>query len=299
MVSDLLNSKRISVFGFDTWQPAIAQADQLDAINKLEQGKVLFFPDLRFICSGDEQALLNPALVNPKTKNISFNFNNGELRGTLADMNQQTALKALLQRYAEHSVSLIQHLLPHYRGHLEMGRTSLRVVEVAERQAPSYRKDDTRLHIDAFPATPNQGRRLLRVFCNIHPDNKTRVWRLGEPFTEVARRFMPLINKPLPGNAWLLQKLKITKGRRTHYDHYMLNIHDKMKADLHYQRSVDQEEVHFPNRTWIVFTDQASHAALAGQHMLEQTFYLPVSGLLNPEQSPLRILEKITGQLLT
>ena len=30
--------------------------------------------------------------------------------------------------------------------------------------------------------------------------------------------------------------------------------------------------------TWMTFTDQVSHAAMAGQYQFEQTFLLPVSG---------------------
>ena len=34
----------------------------------------------------------------------------------------------------------------------------------------SWRKDDSRLHVDAFPSRPNRGERILRVFCNVNPD---------------------------------------------------------------------------------------------------------------------------------
>jgi hypothetical protein len=42
-----------------------------------------------------------------------------------------------------------------------------------------------------------------------------------------------------------------------------------------------------------------SHAALSGQHVLEQTFYIPVSSMLDPTQSPLHTLEKLSGRRLT
>jgi hypothetical protein len=156
------------------------------------------------------------------------------------------------------------------------------------------------LHVDAFPATPNQGRRILRVFANVNPTGLPRVWRVGEPFEEVARRFLPKINKQLPGYAALLQLLKITKTTRSEYDHIMLQIHDRMKADLHYQRNVMQDEIHFvPNTTWIVQTDHVSHAAMSGQHVLEQTFYLPVNAMQAPALSPLHTLERLMGHTLS
>ena len=36
---------------------------------------------------------------------------------------------------------------------------------------------------------PVQGRRLLRVFCNVNPRGEPRVWELGEPFDAVVQRF--------------------------------------------------------------------------------------------------------------
>jgi hypothetical protein len=179
-----------------------------------------------------------------------------------------------------------------------VARTSLRTVQISGRSI-SVRKDDKRLHIDAFPSNPNQGKRILRVFCNINPEGEERVWRVGEAFEKVAQTFLPKIAAPFPGAAKILQGLKITKSYRTLYDHYMLQIHDRMKLDEDYQASVPYTEIRFPAfSTWIVQTDHVSHAAMSGQHLLEQTFYLPVNAMNNPELSPLKILEKFTARQL-
>ena len=74
----------------------------------------------------------------------------------------------------------------------------------------------------------------------------------------------------------------------------MLQLHDLMKADTEYQQGAVQTRVEFPaGSTWIAFTDQVSHAAMAGQYQFEQTFLLPVDAMQRPEHSPLRILERI------
>jgi hypothetical protein len=79
----------------------------------------------------------------------------------------------------------------------------------------------------------------------------------------------------------------------------MLGLHDAMKADMDYQRNVEQQTIPFPSGcTWICFADQTSHAAMSGQFMMEQTINLPVSGLYQPERSPLKILEKMRGRVL-
>jgi hypothetical protein len=153
--------------------------------------------------------------------------------------------------------------------------------------------------VDAFPSAPNRGQRILRVFSNVNPNDEPRIWRVGEPFEKVARQFAPLVKKPLPGSAAVLRWLKITKSYRTLYDHYMLQIHDRMKADTQYQQQADQCEIHFAaGSTWIVQTDHVSHAAMKGQYVLEQTFYLPINKMLDQANAPLRVLENIVGHPL-
>jgi hypothetical protein len=154
------------------------------------------------------------------------------------------------------------------------------------------------LHIDAFPSRPNCGERILRVFCNMNPD-ADRVWRVGESFAAMARRFLPRIRRQLPGTAQLLAGLHVTKGRRSEYDHLMLGLHDCAKADREYQRSCAQHVVHFsPGTTWLCFSDQVMHAAMSGQHMLEQTIHLPIVALYEPGSSPLATLERLCGRQL-
>ncbi len=156
----------------------------------------------------------------------------------------------------------------------------------------SWRKDDRRLHVDAFPSRPNYGNRILRIFTNINPHGESRQWRVGEPFPELAQRFLPRLKRYSPFASWLQDKVGITKTRRSHYDHLMLQMHDAMKADKDYQESGPQQAVEFPpGSSWICFSDQTPHAAMAGQYMLEQTFILPVSAMKNPHHAPLNVLQ--------
>ena len=264
----------------------------------VERGKVLYFPNLRFAIEGGEQALLDPALADPNRKNISLEPNGGALHGVAGDAVTQSAVRALIARYQANARTLVDGLFPEYNGRLRVAPTSLRLHQVETRQT-SWRKDDSRLHVDAFPSRPNYGERILRVFTNVNPYGEPRVWRVGEPFEEMARRFLPKIKRQTPGSAWLLNALQITKSPRSAYDHLMLNLHDGMKADLDYQKACPQETMPFPpGSTWICFSDQTSHAAMSGQYMLEQTFFLPVRAMVQPECAPLGILERLEGRAL-
>ncbi len=149
-----------------------------------------------------------------------------------------------------------------------------------------------------FRRVPNRGERILRVFSNVNP-LEPRVWRVGEPFEAMARTLLPRVRDPLPGSAALLAALKVTKGRRSSYDHLMLNLHDRAKEDLDYQRDCPQQVVEFaPGTTWLCFSDQVMHAAMSGQYMLEQTIHLPVTALYDPLRSPLATLERLKGRKL-
>jgi hypothetical protein len=155
------------------------------------------------------------------------------------------------------------------------------------------------LHVDAFPSRPTAGRRILRVFTNVSPDGMPRVWKLGPPFEELAARFLPQMRRPLPGRAWLLERSGQTLGRRTPYDHYMLGLHDAAKLDADFQRSAPATEHAFAaGATWMVFSDVATHAALAGQFVLEQTLHLPIAAMQHEDLSPLRVLERRLGRRL-
>jgi 3-deoxy-D-manno-oct-2-ulosonic acid (Kdo) hydroxylase len=264
----------------------------------LESGAVLAFPHLPFTLSAEEQKFLDPRWADGKAKNISLRWPAGEMRGAAGDANDLAALRAMTRRYAAQSEAFALRLFPHYRGHLARGNTSFRPVDVAGR-ATSWRQDDTRLHIDAFPSNPMQGTRLLRVFCNVNPHGEPRRWRVGEPFEAHAKRYLPSIARPLPGSAWLLEAMRITKRRRTEYDHLMLRLHDRAKADADFQRTSPQADVDFaPGTTWVVFSDQVLHAAMGGQHMFEQTFYLPPEHQQRPEASPRGTLERLLGREL-
>lgn len=286
-------------FATTQWDAEFSESNQLDAINGLENGQVLHFPSLPFSLQDNEHAFLSPDYVDPHTKNIGYDPSSHRLWGTqqLTD-EQHQQLKQMMARYSRYTHQLVQRLLPHYSANLIMGRTSFRPSQVSNRKS-SYRKDDKRLHIDAFPSAPIQGKRIIRVFANINPHGEHRVWRIGEPFEAVANKFLPYINKPIPGVASALRLLRITKSHRTAYDHYMLRMHDTMKADEKYQKEAEQQEVRFaPGQTWIVHTDQVSHAAMSGQYLLEQTFYLPVDAMKDQNKSPLRILENMLGERL-
>jgi hypothetical protein len=264
---------------------------------RLEREGLVVMDGESFALTSQEKGLLTADLGDGKAKNISWSPSAG-VRGSEAGVDENALLENLLSRYAAWARDLVVRLAPTYSGCLEQGRTSYRPRAVDD--APiSPRKDDRRLHVDAFASQPTGGRRILRVFANINPAGEDRVWQVGESFEAYARRWAGRVRSQYPGEAALLQALGITRGRRTPYDALMLQLHDRAKLDGAYQTRAPRREVRFaPGAVWIVYTDSTAHAAIAGRYALEQTFYLKLSAMAAPEASPARILERITGRRL-
>ncbi len=283
----------------ENWGVSNSKVSPADGVEMLESGKILFFPNLKFDLLTEEESLLSPATTSRRAKNISYDSQLNDLKGTSLEGPRLRILQNMMRRFSTSAHSLLQLALPKYSSYLTKARTSFRTLEVSKRHSSSL-KDDTKLHVDSFPSTPTQGNRILRVFSNVNPNGESRKWRVGsEPFAKTAERFWSKMGSPFWGSHALMHMLKITRGRRSDYDHYMLCLHNMMKLDPDYQKNAPQESIDLPpNTSWIVFTDQVPHAAMAGQYVLEQTFYLPVAGMHSPDKSPLRVLEGIAGRKL-
>ena len=278
------------------WQPEILPADSDRFAGLLEDGGVLVLPQLAFALDEGEQRFLDVRWSDGRAKNISLD--GAALHGATGEPGDLAVLAATIERFRRSAGTLVAALFPRYAPWLAGARTSFRP-QPASRPPASWRKDDTRLHVDAFPSRPNRGQRILRIFCNVNPNGVDRVWRVGERFEAMARRLLPRVRPMFPGEAALLAMFHVTRGRRSGYDHLMLNLHDRAKADLDYQATSPQREVRFrPGTTWICFSDQVMHAAASGQFMFEQTIHLPANALYRPDSSPFSVLERITGRPL-
>ncbi|MBW8897010.1 MAG: Kdo hydroxylase family protein, partial [Massilia sp.] len=210
----------------------------------------------------------------------------------------KVALAAMMARFRGQAETLLAALCPAYTGAFRRGPVSFRP-SMVETRKQSWRADDRRLHVDAFPSRPNRGERLLRVFANVHPAGVNRVWRVGEPFEQLARRFLPRLPAYSPIKARALNAVGVTKSLRSEYDHLMLALHDAMKLDAAYQREAPQESVPFAaGSSWVCFSDQISHAAMSGQYLLELTVQLPPDRQFDASTSPLAILTRLIGRPL-
>ncbi|HSQ03905.1 MAG TPA: Kdo hydroxylase family protein, partial [Burkholderiales bacterium] len=142
----------------EDWDAAgVSSPDREQALRDLEGGKVLYFPQLHCPVERIQPFLLSDTIAND-SKNVSFDPATGALRGSRLSEALDENLKRAMSDYAALSTALLRTLFPRYSSALIPGRTSFRPVEISTRKT-SWRKDDTRLHVDSFPATPVHGKR--------------------------------------------------------------------------------------------------------------------------------------------
>lgn len=294
--------------------PALAGATNLDdrarlLCFQLEAGNILFFSRSPFdIPRADREVLLGQTqTTSPVHKNIAYRPAEDRITGLGKSENDAAArLRAILKNYSEHAQKFLSELLPPYAGKWKLDFASFRPLEERGRPARLHARNDLP-HFDAFPTRPTNGDRILRLFTNINPA-QSRVWNTSQTFEAIGPHFAKSIGLPGPrGNnplatslRGLARALNLPGAHRSPYDNFMHRCHNAMKEDEHFRESCPKQRWEFPpDSTWMVFTDCVSHAVLEGQYALEQTFLISRQAMVNPEKSPIAILERIAGHALS
>jgi len=286
--------------------------DRFRYCKELELGNILFFPKPPFPFPQEEiDFLLRQKQGRSKgRKNIAYKPKDGRLTNHNAeDKESEKRLKEILRAYSERTSRYLSGLLEPYAKAWALDYTSFRPFQEQGRKLRLRARNDL-LHVDAFPTRPLHGNRILRFFTNINPD-MSRNWITSEPFAKLAEKYAGK-GVPVPKSAGyslfqrierkmklLLRSSGVKMPLRSPYDAFMLKLHNFLKENADFQKECRKDYWEFPpGSCWAVFTDQVSHAAMSGQYALEQTFLIPVSALMYPEHSPLRVLERLSGRNL-
>lgn len=270
----------------------------------LENGDMVFLPGRGFALTERERRIItDPKIMlrgDPERSKrngrptLTFNVATDRLQWPSIRAPERPEIVAMLRRYGVWSRALLQALAPDFAAVCEQNRIIYRPVGYSKTQG---------LHVDTTYRYPTQGRVKLRIFCNIDPEERPRVWQLGERFEHLARRYLPAVRGgrswPATATEQLAGLIGFVEGRRTDYDHVLEDIRRLMKDDREYQASSPRRMVSFPpGSTWVALTDIVLHGAVSGQHSLDQVFFLPPSALSDPARSALGILERLCGRAL-
>src|ERR1700679_2765638 len=97
-------------FSIAQWQGPFDGPTRARAIAALENGRVLYFPQLPFRLTNSEQEFLDAALTDGKAKNISWDHATGRLQGTSADGERATRLAAMIERFGAGATGFVADL---------------------------------------------------------------------------------------------------------------------------------------------------------------------------------------------
>ena len=275
---------------------------------QLEAGNIVMLPQTPiFIPEEDRRLLLGQKQASSAyRKNIAYHPAEDRVTGfDASEHHEAERVRRLLRDYSQRSAEFLNRFLPPYAHKCKLDYGSFRPIEEQGRQARLHSRNDV-LHLDSFPTRPTNGARVLRLFTNINPV-QDRVWLTSQTFETFGPRFARaaglvslrhnLLKKSVHSIA---RAFRLSNVQRPPYDEFMCRCHNAMKEDVKFQKTTPKHRWEFPpNSSWLVFTDGVCHAVISGQYALEQTFLVPQSALVEPQRSPLAILEKITGRSLT
>lgn len=263
---------------------------------QLERGDIGVWPACPFFspAGADREILLNPLRAHVGTKDISYDPATQRFSGRrLPPPAVATDLQDVLTRFSAAAQAWLAETFPEYAGGLTPDRVTWHGTEEATRKLRHTARNDL-LHIDNFPTRPTHGRRILRLFLNVHPTDP-QVWGTSERFPALLDRYRAKHAVPSKSEAeWLAlggRWLKLFRAGwegRSEYDALMLRLHHFLKNDHAFQTRAARRLWTFPPGTaWLAFTDSLSYAWLRGRQTLEQSFFVSRDVLREPDESPL------------
>jgi hypothetical protein len=281
--------------------------------SQLEDGHVLLLERIPFELSETDLQFLRSQRQSDSSlhKNVSYRPLHDQLRGFAAkESGEVEHLHEVMKKYSAQVAKFLSRFVAPYAPYWKLDFASFRPLEEQGRDLPIHKRNDL-LHIDAFPGRPTRGARILRCFTNINP-SEPRIWLIGDYFSEIANRYaidagLKKFARRTSAPATIFRKLvgplqrlvRIPAPDRAPYDEFMLHLHDYLKENSQFQREGTKYRVDFrPHSTWICFTDAVPHAVLSGRLALEQTFIIPLNGLVSADKSPIRNLEQMAGRPL-
>jgi len=270
-------------------------------VESLERGAVLTFAPCPFAVpeENDRDFLFAQRLRGIRRECITLDPRDNRLHGALRESTAQTErLRDVLAQSAERATHWLAQLLLRYTDAWELARVAFHPEEEATRRLPPKRRNDL-LHIDAAPLRSSHGRRLLRLFVNLHPTDP-RVWLTSLPFADLLERYGAEAGLPALTPAPWRGLLRLFQPQRPPiaalYRDFRLRLREFLMQHDGFQERAPKKCWHFPpGAAWLVFTDGISHAELRGRFILEFAFFIAPESLASPEKAPHILFERACG----
>lgn len=269
---------------------------------RLEAGEVIAFqPSLFPLPQPDDLAFLREQRCAAGWKNINYDPKTDRLRGAAGNSER---LRSVMADFSRSLTVWLASQLPEYAADWTPDQATFRPEEESARRLPTQARNDL-LHVDGFPGRPSRGRRILRVFANVHP-TASRIWITSWTFPKLLDQYGEAVG--LPGREgltertwnWIAGLAQPSRRRRPEYDAFMLRLHDFLKNCREFQTEVPaRQRFEFPPGTaWLAFTDSATHAVLGGRFALEHSYFIEMHSLRAPDRAPAALLARAANRSL-
>src|SRR5262245_11851161 len=236
---------------------------------RLERGELVHFAQCPFPLPDDNERafLFQQTLSSSVHKNISYDPAAARLSGfAVRSRDQAERLRESFANFSSRATSWLAQNLPGYAQAWRLDRVSFRPDEEATRRLRHKARNDL-LHIDAFPSRPTLGRRILRLYVNLHV-SAPRVWVTSERFGPLFERYGREAGLPEAGGIGWARRLRDgflglfdpNRRLRTAYDSFMLRFHDFLKTCERVQEESPKRFWVFPpGSAWLLFSDGLAH----------------------------------------
>ncbi len=261
---------------------------------RLERGELVHFAECPFALPSpeDRNFLLEQKLEGEKE--IVFDPAEHHARGFCrAGDDPSLRLTHLMGSMTQHAHAWLAETFPVYASGWQPDLIRVHVEEEVTRRLRFMARNDL-LHLDALFSRPTQGRRILRLFVNLHPTDE-RVWATSDKLEEILARFGASAGLPdATGETWFERGARLFRTQPqglSETDQFMNRLHRHLKSSDEFQERSSKRIWKFaPGSAWLLFTDGLSHAELRGRGELDVTMMIAAETLACPEKSPARLL---------
>jgi 3-deoxy-D-manno-oct-2-ulosonic acid (Kdo) hydroxylase len=276
----------------------------------LERGAIVHFPECPLPLPADtELAYLREQLPRQlHVKNVSYHPESDRLHGVKDDAQLRSRACELLRAHSRNVEAFLHATIPTLTAGWTVGTSSFRPIEERGRNLSPHASNEL-IHVDAGAYGATHGDHILRFFVNVNPA-LDRVWATKGAFPYLYERYgseAGIAGAQALGTGPLdqlrrsalhgLVKLGVKEAMiadSSPYDRLMRRFHNYMKDTPAFQTGrEDYEQLRFkPYSAWMVFTDVVSHASVAGQHALVNTFIVRLAACRLAHLAPFNILRR-------
>jgi hypothetical protein len=261
-----------------------------DCSDALERGRIVQFRECPVALpdAGDQDFLRVGLAAHLRRKNVSYYPDADRVTGLQAPAQVAERARRILREHSARVREFLRRAMPAFTEGWRVGTSSYRPLEERGRHLSAHASNEL-VHVDAGAYGATHGDRILRFFVNLNPAAE-RVWISKGTFAELFEKHAAeagvgpeALDAALPERAYsgtlraLARAFPMLRVIDTSpYDRRMRRFHNWMKDTPSFQQGPSEQFSFPPFSAWMVVTDGVSHACIAGQHALVDTFLVPL-----------------------